>query len=417
MVARMVEAYKEVDDLTEIDAIGIDEDGGGTAATKTLTWGGTATAPGTIHLYVGDQYVPVAIETGDDGTATATKVDTAVSAVPTLPYTSGSAAAVQTLTCKWAGETGSDIVVQVNYLSGQALPPGISVVIADGVAGATDPSIASALAAVDGDQYDTIVIGYADAANLTLLENELSDRDDGVTQQPGIAFAGGFGNFAAVTGLSSARNSQYLSVVPCGENSPSAPWTVAARWAAISAEQAQIDPARPLQTLEVPGHLPPPLTNQWDFAERTLLFGQGASIWKVVGGKVVVERMRTTYLVNGLAAADTSYQDVITLRTLSFLRFSLRTRIQLRYPRHKLAKDGTRIGPGQLVATPVMIKGTILNLFSEWESAGLVEDFDQFSDELIVEINANDPDRVDVRMGPNLINAFRVFAGQIQFIK
>ena len=45
-----------------------------------------------------------------------------------------------------------------------------------------------------------------------------------------------------------------------------------------------------------------------------------------------------------------------------------------------------------------------------------MENFTQFADELIVERNANDRDRIDVLAGPNLINQFRIFAEQIRFI-
>ncbi|MDP8657852.1 phage tail sheath C-terminal domain-containing protein, partial [Serratia marcescens] len=77
---------------------------------------------------------------------------------------------------------------------------------------------------------------------------------------------------------------------------------------------------------------------------------------------------------------------------------------------------GTQFAPGQPVVTPSIIRTELLALFGEWEEAGLVENFTQFADELIVERNANDRDRIDVLAGPNLINQFRIFAEQIRFI-
>ena len=80
-----------------------------------------------------------------------------------------------------------------------------------------------------------------------------------------------------------------------------------------------------------------------------------------------------------------------------------------------MANDGTLFAPGQAVATPKIIKAEIIHLFREWESAGLVEGFDQFKDDLIVERNAGDPNRVDALIPPDVVNQLRVFAGLIQF--
>jgi phage tail sheath gpL-like len=129
-----------------------------------------------------------------------------------------------------------------------------------------------------------------------------------------------------------------------------------------------------------------------------------------------IERLVTTYQTNPLSIPDPSYLDVETMRTLAYLRYSVRARIALKFPRHKLADDGTLFDPGQAVVTPSSIRSELISLFRDWERAGLVEDFEQFKDELIVERDANDQNRVNMRMGPNLINQFRVFAGQIQFL-
>jgi phage tail sheath gpL-like len=133
-------------------------------------------------------------------------------------------------------------------------------------------------------------------------------------------------------------------------------------------------------------------------------------------GNVYIERLITTYQTNPTGVPDPSYLDICTMRTLAYLRYTLRARIALRFPRHKLANDGTNFGPGQAIVTPAIIKSEILSLFASWENEGLVEGFAQFSNDIIVERNTNDVNRVDVLLSPDLMNAFRVFAGQIQFL-
>lgn len=134
------------------------------------------------------------------------------------------------------------------------------------------------------------------------------------------------------------------------------------------------------------------------------------------GGQVQLERLITTYRTNSYGDPDPSYLNVETIATLSYLRYSTRVRITQKFPRHKLADNGTNFAPGQPVVTPSIIKTELLALFTEWEEAGLVEDFTTFKDELYVVRNKSDRDRVDVLAGPNLINQFRIFAEQIRFI-
>ena len=88
----------------------------------------------------------------------------------------------------------------------------------------------------------------------------------------------------------------------------------------------------------------------------------------------------------------------------------------LRYPRHKLADDGTRFGPGQAIITPKIGKSEAIARFELWEELGLVEGFEQFKRDLIVERNAQDVNRLDFLLSPDLMNQLRVVGAQIGFL-
>ena len=151
--------------------------------------------------------------------------------------------------------------------------------------------------------------------------------------------------------------------------------------------------------------------------ERNLLLYDGLATFFVDSGGVVrIERAITTYQKNVYGLADPSYLDVNTPATLSYLRYSTRARITQKFPRHKLADDGTRFGPGQAIVTPSIIRAELLALFRELEEKGLVENFDQYKADLIVERDADDRNRLNVLSPPDLINQLRIFAEQIQFI-
>ena len=415
-LATMLAAFKTANRGLDVSAIALDDSGAGTAATGSLTFAGPATAAGTLALYIAGTRVQVGITVAMTAAQMATAVVAAINAVTTLPVTAavdGTTPAKVNVTAIHKGESGNSIDLRDSYLLGEARPTGLSVTYAPMTGGAGNPDIAAAIAAMADTQYHTIVLGNSDAATLIAIETELATRWGPMVQKEGHAFVAVSGTHAQLVTVGNSRNSPHLTIVGNGK-SPTAPWVVAAVTAALDA--AEPDPARPRQTLALPGVLPPAPAERFTREERNLLLFDGISTLYADAGDVVrIERLITSYQESPTGEADISYLDIETVRTLAYLRATLRSRIALRFPRHKLANDGTLFAPGQAVATPKIIKAEIIHLFREWESAGLVEGFDQFKDDLIVERNAGDPNRVDALIPPDVVNQLRVFAGLIQF--
>jgi phage tail sheath gpL-like len=126
-------------------------------------------------------------------------------------------------------------------------------------------------------------------------------------------------------------------------------------------------------------------------------------------------RESTTYQKNLYGQGDDAYELVPTLATLAALFRSQRHAITSKYPRHKLADDGTRFGAGQAIVTPKIIKAELIAQYRADEFLGRVENAQAFKRNLIVERNSNDPNRVDVLYPPDLINQMRIFAVLAQF--
>lgn len=414
LLAGMVAALKVANRYTETFAIALDDLVAGVTAAGKFTFTGAATAAGTLNLYLGGTRVQVGITAGMTPTQAATAAAAAINANTALPVSALATLGVVDITFRHKGETGNSFDLRANYGFGEATPAGLVVAVTAMAAGAGNPDVASVVAAIGDDQYHTVVVPYTDAANLTKIEAELSRRWGPMVQKEGQAFAAAAGTVSALTTLGNTRNSQHLTIVASGK-SPSPPWIWAAVAAAVDAFEP--DPARPRQTLELPGCLAPAESDRPTREERNTLLHEGISTTIVdAGGTVRIERLITTWQVATNGNADTSYLDIETLRTVAYLRTSVRVRIADRFPRHKLANDGTLFAPGQAIATPSLIRAELLHLFREWESAGLAEDFAQFKAELIVERNAIDPSRVDALIPPNTVNQLRVFAAQIQFI-
>jgi phage tail sheath gpL-like len=414
-LARMVRALKKVNDRTEAWAIAVNEDAAGTAATKTITISGPATGSGTLALMVAGSRVPVGVSNGDTAAAIATAVSAAVNAQPDLPVTAGVVADVVTLTARHKGAFGNDIDVRVNYYQGEVLPSGVGCAIAAGIVGTSNADIAPALAAISDTAYQTVILPYADLATLATIEAELSSRAGPLRMIEGMAFGAVAGSQGALATLGASRNSQFVSLIGA-KNSPTPPAEWAAAYGGQIAFYGAIDPARPFQTLPLTGVMAPLQQDRFTAQERELLLKDGISTYVVdAGGNVVIERAITTYQVNAQGLDDIAWLDVNTPLTLFYLRLAVRSRITSKYPRHKLASDGTKFGAGQAIVTPKIIRAELISLFRDLEQAGLVEKLDQFAADLIVERDQTDPNRVNALIPPDLVNQFLVFAGRVEF--
>jgi phage tail sheath gpL-like len=415
MLATMVAALIANNGVTETWAVALDDLLAGNQASGTITFTGPATAAGTLALMIGGIRVPVGVASGNTATQIATATAAAINANADLPVTAAPAAGVVTLTSRHKGTTGNDIDVRVNHYEGEFTPAGVTVAIVSLSGGTGNPDLAAVWAALGDEQYRTIVLNVADATTLTSVETELASRWGPMRQIEGMAYAGVRGSFGTLAAFGATRNSPYVSLI--GANlSPTSPWAWAAAYAGLIAYYGSIDPARPFQTLAMAEVMAPKKQSRFTRSERDLLLRDGISTFIVdSGGNVLIERPITTYQTNAFGFDDVAWLDVNTPLTVAYLRYVVRARIAQKFPRYKLAGDDANFGSGQAIVTPKIIRAELIALFRELEDAGLVEDLDQFVNDLIVERDATDKSRVNALIPPNIVNQFRVFAGRIEF--
>jgi phage tail sheath gpL-like len=129
----------------------------------------------------------------------------------------------------------------------------------------------------------------------------------------------------------------------------------------------------------------------------------------------MISRETTTYQYNLYGFEDDAYELVTTLATLARLLRNQRQAITSKFPRHKLANDGTRFGPGAAVVTPGIAKAELVARYRMDEFNGLVENTRAFKRNLIVERDPNNPNRLNVLYPPDLVNQLRMFAVLAQF--
>lgn len=421
MLTRMHETYRKNDAVGEVWCLPLADAGAGVAASGTLTVTGPATAAGTLNLYIGAQRVQVAVAANDVANTIAAAINTAINADTTLPVTSTVALNVVTVTARHKGTLGNAIKLQLNYRGssgGELTPAGVAVAIVAMAAGATDPTLTAALAAMGDEEYDFIIMPYTDSASLDALKTAMNDTTGRWAynrQIYGHVYTAKADSFANLVTLGTARNDQHASIAGYETGVPNTPWEYAAAYGARNAVFISADPARPTQTGELVGILPAPAGSRFIMTERQTLLNSGIATSFYGGSSVRIERAITSYQKNAWNQADPSYLDSETMHTLAYVLRRLRYIVTQKYPRHKLANDGTRFGAGQAIVTPSVVRGEILSEYAAMEELGIVENAKAFAKNLIVERNATDPNRLDVLYPPDLVNQLRVFAVLAQF--
>jgi len=396
------------------------DNAGGVAATGTIVFAGTATAPGTIALYLGGVLVPVAVASGDASTAVATNAAAAINANTDLPVTASATSSTVTLTFRHKGLVGNSYDVRVGF-NGEVLPTGVTsptiTALGGVIAGTLNPTLTNLIAAMGDIWFQIWAHPYTDATSLAAIEAELLDRFGPIRSMDGVAFTSASGSLSTLTTLGNSRNSGQNSIwAQTGASPLTPPMEFAAEVAGVVAIAGQAAPARPFQTLALTNAIATGVTDQWSGAERNLFLHDGIATTKTVAAGVVqLERAITTYKTSPGGSADTSYLDVTTLLTILKLRFSFRTYFQTKYPRHMLAGDDTQFGPGLAILTPSQAKAEAINWFNDQVKQGLVQNPAAFAGNLQVEINGTDPNRLDFLLPPNLMAQLIVVAAQMQF--
>ena len=416
LLHKMADTYFKNNKLTTTYFMPLEEASAGVKATGSIVVAITTPQAGTINLYLGGEKITIGVSATDTANAIATAIANAINAKTNLSVTAVATTNTVAITCKWKGETGNEIDIRANYYQGENLPNGVSLTITQMASGAGNPDLTTALANLGDNQFNIISMPYKDGANLALLQAKLEELNGPLVQKDGYVFMAKDDTVGNLATYGLAKNTQFFATLGI-KNSPTPDYQIAAAIAGIISYYGNIDPARPFQTLKLVGVLSPSESDRFTLSEKNTLLYDGISTAFVdASGNVCIERLISMYRQNAMGADDPSYLDMTTLLTLSYLRYSFRNRILTKFPRHKLADDGTRFGQGQAIVTPSVIKAEAIALFRNWEEDGLVEDADNFKEGLIIERNANDANRLDIQLSPDLVNQLMVTAAKIKFL-
>lgn len=385
------------------------------------------TAPtdsGVISLYIAGERVQLTVRNTYTKEEIAADLIAKINANTDLPVTAavdGTDAFKIVLSAKNWGACGNQIDLRLNYLGlagGESTPSGLVLTITPLTSGQGAPDLTEGLANLQDRAFDFIINPYIDTTSLNDLKDFLSDKGGRWSwdqQLYGHSYSVASGTYGEISAVGESRNNPHETIWGVQRN-PNTNYDLAAAFVGAIAGAIRNDPARPTQTLTVSGILPPALEDRFNLPERNNLLYSGISTFVVTDDDTVqIENTITTYQFNSFGAADDSYLQIETLYTLMYVNRFMRTQVTSKFPRMKLAADGTRFGAGQAIVTPAIIKGELIAQYKTLEFNGYVQDSKSFAANIIVEKDSTNPNRVNVIWPGVLINQLRIFAVLNQF--
>lgn len=248
-------------------------------------------------------------------------------------------------------------------------------------------------------QFNLIVSQWSDASTLKVLADFYDEQGRADTGQDGVVIAGILDTYANLINFTTANkiSYKYLCIIASpiviqGRDEQDVEvglpgQFLAAALAASIATEAQKDPARPFNGLKISI---PPYDPARGFSREELnsLVATGLSVYSLsFTEEPLIETLVTTWTKDAQGLPDESFSNLNTMLISSYLRYSFVSFFQKKYVsrRYKLAEDSVLVPPGAPILQPKTAKAEAINLFTEWEERGLVENSKVFTESLRVE--------------------------------
>lgn len=183
VLAKMLRDARALNSDVRFDAIGLDDNGAGVAATGTFAVSGTATADGTLNVIVGSKTnhnFAIAVTSGDTATDIGDAIAAAITADAECPGNAANSLGTVTVTAVNKGTVGNTIGLKV-----EGAVAGVAVTVTGMASGATDPTLTNVFDVIGDERYQTIVWSFdQDLSTLTTFLdarfNVTNDVQDGM---------------------------------------------------------------------------------------------------------------------------------------------------------------------------------------------------------------------------------------------
>jgi len=391
------------------------------AAAGGLLFGGAATTVATQAIGVAGNRVTFTISPGDTPAEMATNCIAAAEAIQNAPnwpvtFATNSTAGKVAITSIVAGATGLEYDIRANTALGDTTVPGVTIAATQMTGGTGVPELTAVLTAIANTWYTDIVCCFTDPAQtLAALQPALISRAGPMNPLDSTVYIGWDGTQGAMAALiGEGVNSQY--VVAIGMTNAQQPtWVWAGSLAGVAAFNLMNDPARQLLGLTLPGVIAPAPADRMMYQEQQAQLAEGIATWDVApDNSVILQRVVTTYTESPLGVLDTSWQDLMTSKVMTRIRYDWTNYLKLIYPRNKLADTGSLAAAyDPNVATPLTIDNAWAARCQLYEKVGWIINSATTAAAATFVRDPNNRNQVDANMPIQVIGNLMINAMQL----
>lgn len=418
---RMWRRFVRKNPITPVSVI-CPAESGGVAATGTITYATTSTGAGTTRVWVGEEYVDVAIASGDNVTTIALNVSNAINAKTLWPVTSSPSAGVITLTWRTKGPQGNWGRYSATITSGigTTVTPGTVTFMSSG---ATADSYTTVLSTILPYRYYYIIAEQSpvsgSATNTAAIITQMNTQAQPITGIRQRLFCGSVDTLANTTTFATGQNATRGEVAWL-QNGDRPPEEMAADLAAIYALEEL--PVKFRCNFSGYGNDAQTALN-WDLlAPRSGTAPTRANLVSALNNGITpvgVNANGTTYLVKRItmrslngSTSDYRIRDAHKVTVLDRLADDLNTKVSLQLSGKKIGNDpatGERI-PGNDVVTPRVFRALIIKLLRDYQDNDLIENVDDTISAMTVQRETSPTTRMTARIPVDCIDVCDQFA-------
>lgn len=443
MITEMILQAREINQITQFDAIPLDDNGSGVDRIVEITFTTDATDDGVLTIILGSSRkysVEVAVANLDTVTEIATAVKDAIDlTLSKAPFIATSAAGVVTLTARNAGALTNLVGVEVIGTSF-----GTTFTVIEDTAGTLDPSLTGVFDVIGDNRYQTIVWPYSSTTSevVTLLD-ERFNSDNAVLDGVAVTFLPD--TSSNLEAAAEALNSQSLLFVGDGLDETTErlggaiqeiPWAISSQFSAIRAirftdgasiARFVISKNGALDSFGGPALASKPYSNTpmdllpiinpgagFSKTEVESLLDSGCSVFgnNISRNGVIMGEIVTTYKTDAASNPDISFKFLNFVDTASNAREYFSNNLRSRFAQSRLT-EGDLIR-GRDMANAESIEAFITGLYADLTESDFVlmqagEDALQFfKQNLIVDLDLS-IGRATVQMTTPLVTQLRAF--------
>lgn len=411
--------------------IPIPEESGGTAASETVTFGGTsATTAGTFYFGIGGELVSVPVAVGDAPGDIAQELEDQITAIRDIAVTGSASEAITTITAKFKGTAGNQILIIENpagETQENANPSGITVTLGnvDGYlsSGATDPDIEDAFFDASGNDilgdrwYTHVTCPFTDATNLAHYKTLSALRADPAVNRFFGYYMGYTSekSYAQALALPATVNDKYAGQI--FEDEYYAPaFELQAELIGQELDSMNVNPGRPYKTLALSGMFNPEKVNR-RYVENDALFRAGMSYCELVGSALQLGDIALTYRTNPAGGAATDWYDSVSLHRRQAKAYSIEQLFKTEKYQRSVVVSNTDVTAIDYAIAPKDVISDLAKLITDlWVPYGWTKNGDEVIESLTAEINSGYESRIDAQVTDDEAQALRQIAVKYAFL-